>query len=248
MVQVLEGLRSLGDDAYPLPLRRLAELADPAAEPRTIVAAVHPARRAFIQHAIVARRELGAPVALLADGARLAGSPLLMQFLLGCCRTASNHAFSAAELKTKVTGKLQKPFQEAVARQVQEDALPPDVGWVLVKNARKLFLLKDLHRGRPASAPLHAPAAPAAFEPAFAEAFDRLDRQAGAHNFVSLVELRRALPVDRAAFDAGLRQLRLAGRYGLSAAEGRHGVTADEQEDGILEDGTLLLYVSRKSP
>jgi hypothetical protein len=79
----------------------------------------------------------------------------------------------------------------------------------------------------------------------FTAAFDRLDREAGAHNFVSLVELRRALPWDRPTFDAELRKLRLAGRYTLSAAEGRHGISAQEKAAGMVEDGALLLYVSR---
>ena len=47
---------------------------------------------------------------------------------------------------------------------------------------------------------------------------------------------------------AGAQMSSLAGRYSLSAAEGRHGLTPEEREAGILEDGTLLLYVSRKTP
>jgi hypothetical protein len=59
------------------------------------------------------------------------------------------------------------------------------------------------------------------------------------------VDLRRALPVDRRTFDTGLEDLRRTGRYILSAAEGRHGISAEEQEAGIHEYGSLLLYVSR---
>jgi hypothetical protein len=86
----------------------------------------------------------------------------------------------------------------------------------------------------------------AEFAHAFDETFRRLDEQSRSHNFVSLLELRRGLPFDREAFDAGLRELRRAGRYTLSAAEGRQGVSPEEQEAGIIEDGALLLYVSRK--
>ena len=68
------------------------------------------------------------------------------------------------------------------------------------------------------------------------------------YTFLPQPELRRAVPAARATFDAELRQLRLAGRYSLSAAEGRHGITSEEREAGIVEDGTLLLYVSRKTP
>ena len=68
----------------------------------------------------------------------------------------------------------------------------------------------------------------------------------GSHNFVSLVALRRAVGVTADVFDHGLRQLRVAGRYTLSAAEGRHGITAEEQQAAIQEDGVLLLYVSQR--
>jgi hypothetical protein len=258
MVQTLRDRKQRGDDARPLTLEQLARLADATAGPRTILAAVHPQRKAFSQHAMVARKDLQAPAALLEDVPRLAASPALLEFLLQTARTPSNHALTAAELKAKATSKLQKPFQDALNRQVQEESLPATVGWVLIRNSRKLFLLADLHTGRRPQEPRiedrgsriedRRPAAPVDFGPAFDQVFQQLDRQMGGHNFVSLVDLRRALPLDRAAFDAQLRQLRLAGRYTLSAAEGRHGLGPTEQEAGITEDGTLLLYVSRKSP
>jgi hypothetical protein len=121
---------------------------------------------------------------------------------------------------------------------------------------RLFFLLTDVasrEGERPESfAPAEASArsgsllTPADFAAPFVTAFDRLDRAAGGHNFVSLVALRPAIPAPRAAFDAGLHELRRNGQFTLSAAEGRHGVTAEEQEAGIREDGTLLLYVSRR--
>jgi hypothetical protein len=188
---------------------------------------------------------------------------------------------SPSELKSKLTSKLQKPFQEAVNRRLADGGMPPGVGWILINKAKKLFLLSDLHVG-PEQAPVfgesradslfgtqysvlgtqytESPAAggeaprcvPEAghsdFASAFNDAFAKLDRQAGGHNFVSLVALRSAVPRAREEFDAELRALRLAGRFTLSAAEGRHGLTAAEQEAGILENGTLLLYVSLKSP
>ena len=243
----------------PLTLQELAQLADAGAATKTILAAVNPRRMAFGQHALVARQDLLAPVTLLGDLPRLTASPLLLQFALETSRTAANHVSSVAELKKKLTTRLHGPFQDAVTRQIAADSLPPGVGWILIKNTRKLFLLKDLHTGpasresqrpEPASAVPEAPGSPVRvdFARAFDEAFASLDRREGSHNFVSLVELRRAFPVSRPVFDAELRRLRLAGLYALSAAEGRHGVSAAEQEAGITEDGTLLLYVSRKSP
>jgi hypothetical protein len=84
------------------------------------------------------------------------------------------------------------------------------------------------------------------FERVFGEAFERLDQERGSHNLVSLVGLRQAVPVERALFDERFQQLRREGRYSLSAAEGRHGVSAEEREAGFTENGTLLLYVSRR--
>jgi hypothetical protein len=88
---------------------------------------------------------------------------------------------------------------------------------------------------------------PAVFARRFEDAFNHLDRERGGHNFLSLVQLRQALAdVPRAAFDAELRALLLAGRFSLSAAEGRHGLTVEERTAGIVEDGILLLYASRR--
>lgn len=245
MVTALRTLR--GQAGYPVPLRRLAQLADPAAEAKTILAAVHPQKRAFQQHAVVARKDLDAPATLLEDLAQLAASSLLLEFGLVACRTPANQAFSLSELKAKLTTKLQKPFQEAVQRQLQEQMLPESVAWILIRNTKKLFLLKDLHTRGHVATPAATPQLQD-FATAFGEAFQQLDRQAGGHNFVSLLQLRQALPFERETFDTELRKLRIAGQYTLSAAEGRHGVTPAEQEGGILENGSLLLYVSWRQP
>lgn len=253
MLQVLQVQGRPGAAGFPLALQQLAHLADAAAPQKTILSAAGPRKKAFTQHAVAARQELQAPVVLLEDVPHLASSPRLLEFALAACRTTANHAFSPTELKAKVTTRLQKPFQEAIQRQIHEGALGPDVGWVLIKNTKKLFALKDLHTARKVEGPAVA-AAPAAretpldFGRLFDEAFQRLDRDKGSHNFVSLVPLRQAVPVARDAFDTGLRQLRQAGHYTLSAAEGRHGVNPQEQEAGVTEDGALLLYVSRRSP
>jgi len=82
------------------------------------------------------------------------------------------------------------------------------------------------------------------FPTAFDRAFDQLD---SGRNFVRLAELRPALPTfGRAAFDAGLHELRAAGRSALSAAAGRHGISAAERQAGIAEEGAVLLFVSRR--
>jgi hypothetical protein len=83
------------------------------------------------------------------------------------------------------------------------------------------------------------------FERAFDDAFDRLDRERGGHNQVSLVKLRAAVPADRAAFDGWLNEMRRDRKYSLVAAEGRFGISAEERRDGITEDGTLKIWIER---
>jgi hypothetical protein len=263
LLRVLHAQRTSGPDAYPLTVRRLVELAAPDATLTQVAKALR--KRTFQSQALVARRkEPEAPIALAADAEALACSRLLLEFLLRWLRTLSNQAFSVSNLKAKVTVKLQRPLQIAVGRQIEEGSLPPTVGCLTINRSKKLFLIADVRTGRqeplasatataaPTVAPVGAPSTAAPphedFAQAFDDAFGQLDRQAGGHNFVSLVDLRRLLPVGRPAFDAGLHDLRRAGRYGLSAAEGRHGLSTEESAAGILEDGTLLLYVSRKEP
>jgi hypothetical protein len=251
MVQVL---RQGPADAPFLSLAKLAEIADSSATSRTVLAVLFQ-RKAFT--AVAARRDLDAPVALLTDLPRLAASPQLLEFALKSTRTAANHAFSIADLKKKLTGKLQPLFGESVQQRIQQRTLPQDIGWILIKNTKRLFLASDVNLTLQAKG-IEMPEAPApaarpeptpmAFSQAFDEAFARLDRAAGGHNFVSLAVMRPALKVEREAFDAGLRELRRAGQYTLSAAEGRHGLGESERAAGVIEDGTLLLYVSRRAP
>ena len=89
---------------------------------------------------------------------------------------------------------------------------------------------------------------PSDFVKHFEEAFDRLDRTEGRLNFVSLVDLRRELPeYNPAQFDAGIKELRRRRIFTLSSAEGRFGISEDQKNAAILEAGSLLLFVSRRS-
>jgi len=255
LLRVLQSQRGLGAGAYPLAVQRLVELTDPAA-PAALVKKVLAKRNFQKEVALAHARLLDAPIALAADLGVLAASPLTLEFLLRQNRTPATQAFSVAALKKKAPGKVQKPFQDAVNRQIADGALPPTVGWISIKGGRLLFLLSDLHRSEAARpkeqpTPTAAPATavvPTALPIDFDAAFDRLDRQGGGHNFVSLVALRQALPIEREQFDQQLRQLRQAGRYTLSAAEGRDGISPEERAAGILEEGSLLLFVSRSTP
>jgi hypothetical protein len=244
-------------------VQRLVELTDPKAPAAAVKKALG---KKFLQKLTLAVRAkaLDAPIALAEDIEALAGCALTLEFLLRQKRTAATHAFTVPALKEKAAGKLKKPLQDAVNRHLAQNTIPPTVGWVSIGGKKLLFLLSDLHvsarqpalaeaasaqteRQPPATLPPttnHQPPT-ADFAPAFDSAFARLDRQGGGHNFVSLVALRQALPVPREQFDRELRALRQAGRYTLSAAEGRHGISPEEREAGITEEGSLLLFVSR---
>ncbi len=253
LLRVLRSQRDLGPDAYPLTVRRLAELTDSGAAPALLKKAL--AKRDFLKQAVPAHAKLPeAPIALADDLDRLAASPLLLHFLLRQARTAATNAHSASDLAKNASGKVKKPFQEAVNRGLAQGTLPPTVAWVSIKGSKKLFLLSEILAGgrveakaAPPAEPVRAVPAPD-FRAAFDEAFARLDRQAGGHNFVSLVALRGAVPAGREQFDRELRQLRQAGRYTLSAAEGRDGISPEERAAGIHEEGSLLLFVSRSTP
>jgi hypothetical protein len=260
LIRVLEAQRRLGESSYPLSLERLIQLTDEAAPEAVVKKAI--AVGTFRSHVLLAMpRKRDAPVALAGDVETLAGSRLLLEYVLSIARTPATHAFSVNDFKRKMNAILWPAFQEVVNRQIVEESLPPTVGWIVIRGKKYLFLLKDLHaseRDKRAAAP-RAPAerpsepvapastrSPADFAQRFDDAFARLDRAKGCHNFVHLLDLRKALLLDRGDFDAGLTDLRAAGRYVLSAAEGRHELTPEERAAGIHEDGALLLYVSRR--
>jgi hypothetical protein len=192
---------------------------------------------------------LAAPVAVVEDVEQLADSPALLHFLLSSCESAENQAPALKAMKKILTKKLQAPFEQAVRARIDFSGLPADTGCLKISKQDHLFFLHHIQRHQPRTEappalPATAPKQPS-FEQAFAAAFDQLNRQDGAHNFVSLVALRQVLPWDRATFDAELLRLRRQGRYTLSAAEGRHGIGPEQQAAGILEEGSLLLFVSK---
>lgn len=258
LVEALSQQRDRGADDYPIPLPRLIEQTGLAVKSTELKQAL--IREPFRGQAVVAMP--GVPdslVALRADAERLASSPALLHRAVTAMRTADNQALTLADLKKKIDPNLQGPFVASLDRRLSGGALPDGIGVLHSKKKPLFFLLADLNAAPPPASPMPPPkpvAPPSEPKPTlvpvmdfarrFEEAFAHLDREHGSHNHVSLVELRRAMPVDRAAFDAGLQQLRRAGRYGLSAAEGRHGLSADERDAGIHEDGSLLLFVSRR--
>lgn len=85
------------------------------------------------------------------------------------------------------------------------------------------------------------------FASVFDAAFRQVDRSKGSHNFAPLEDIRPlVVGWTKEEFDAELRKMRISGRYWLSAAEGRHGTTKEQREAAIMEDGTMLSYVSQR--
>jgi len=215
------------------------------------------------------QKALDLPVALVKDIDRLAGDARVLFAALREKRkdqAKKIHAFSVAELKGWLSGKLLKDsFSMAVNRQMDVGALPNGIGWLHI-NARKLFLVDDLHlpskrvsqgaatsvesAPSPASSASgslpRSSASTADFAARFDEVFAHMDRHNGSYNFVWLTDLRDGLPeFSRSQFDAGLKELRRARQYQLNAGESRFGLTPQQQAAAILEDGTLHTSVSR---
>jgi hypothetical protein len=260
--QALVGLalrRERGD--YPVSLEELLRTEAPGAD-RAAVARLA-ADKSFKSQVVQALPgNPSSPVVLPGDEQRLLSSPVLIEFALSTQSSADNQAVPAAELGKKLAAGLKRPFADALQRRLQEGTLPPSVGCLVIRKKPYLFLLAELS-SKPVLPPAppprtqgaDAPRSPERVEPAkppidfaaaFAQAFDKLDRERGAHGLVSLVWLRQEIPVGRAQFDEGLNALRRAGLYTLTAAESRSGITPEEREAGIFEQGSLLLYVSRR--
>lgn len=250
LVKVLGAHRQLGARAYPTSLARLIEITRPGADNKLVDKAM---KHAIFKDAVVLsmniKKQPGAPVALAQDKGRLADSPQLLEMAMRQTRSETDQLLSPAKLKAKVDRQIQKAFEESIKRRASDGQLPPGIGRLMQKKKPLLFLIGDIVSGNAEcsgreQAPQTRPATD--FARAFDDAFQRLEKEGRSHNFVSLLDLRCALPFDSQAFNAGLHELRRAGRYTLSAAEGRHGISAEEQQAGIIEDGALLLYVSRK--
>jgi hypothetical protein len=232
-------------DGYPLTLTQLVQRTDAGASPELVRQALK--EKSFKPQVVLAlANHLDSPLVLVADVPRLASSPLLLETVLAAIRTSNNQAVPAADLGKKLDKALRQPFAHHLALLLERGNLPASIGCLRIKTKPFLFLWKDTKIAAFNETPDTVVEMPVDFAQHFEEAFCKIDRDKGGSNFVSLVALRQALPMEHAVFDAGLDQLRRTGRYTLSSAEGRHGVSDEERAAGILEEGTLLLYVSRK--
>lgn len=273
MLAVLEQQRRLGEEAYPPSLRRLAELCENKGTENALRKAV--ATEPMLgRAAVVAKKGLDAPIVLNEDldGGLATALPGLLRFALspvtsktkkGASETA---AFSPKDLARRVMPDLQGRLEHAVKDAAARLSLPHGIGWVSFKGEPLFFLTANLQpasarpgapvheqasasrQGEPGPAASGDPFSPRDFAQAFRAAFEILDRRNGSTNFVKLADLRQALEdFSREEFDAGLRKLRIEGRFSLDSHEGLHGsLSHEEREAGVREAGSLLVYASRR--
>jgi hypothetical protein len=273
LIQEIRARRERGGAAYPVRLAKFFQETVAEAEAKYLKTAMKlPAFReqAIVVATIGPKIRPDGLVALAADSDVLQLSEGFLEALLDLIADPANQLMTPAELKNTVAADWRTAFETSLERRIETRTLPHTIGCLRHKKKPLLFLIRELFAGteclesratesrqarpddgpsmvtQPTSAPVMAATPPFDFAVAFDAAFQRLDRKKGSHNFVSLVDLRRETAMERPIFDVELRKLRLAGRYTLSAAEGRHGICPEERAAGIEEDGALLLYVSRK--
>jgi hypothetical protein len=250
--KLLRSLQAQRTDPCPVRLDHLVRQADPGATPELVRKAL--ADKSVKGQLIVAiPGDLESPVIQAKERDEFAARPALLEQVLTGTRTPDSQAVPLPELSKKLDKTLRYTFETTTEQRLDSRSLPAGVGFLRIKKVPYLFFLSELHAAppappQPAPPPVAEKPVPAlAFGQRFDEAFDQLNRQRGGHNLVSLVGLRQALGVDRGVFDSELNRLRREGRYTLSAAEGREGITPEERAAALLEHGTLMLYVSRRS-
>lgn len=175
--------------------------------------------------------------------------------------------FTLAELAAGLNSKFEEPFKKAWRSALGSDRLPRQVGVLQRRKIPYLFLIDQVAGYRSISEPArdngpnHQPPKderkqrdPSVTESELSErvlsTFDRLDREAGGHNYVTLAALRDALPdTTRQELDSAVHSLRRAGRITLDSADGRHArLNEAELAAGIVEGGQRLVYVARRQP
>jgi hypothetical protein len=241
--KLLAGLRSARDAGdYPLPLSDLVARVEAGASDKLVKAALKLDSFPLVAAVPGSMTSLAA---LAGDHERLAADPRLPALALAAVRTPDNQAAPPGDLAKKLAQDLRPAFLARLEQLLGAGDLPAGVGCLVIKKKPHLFLLADL-KAEPAPPPTPAekPRPALDFARSFDEAFERLGRDS--HGLVSLVLLRQELPMERGRFDEELNRLRRTGRYTLSAAESRHGVSEAERQAGIVEQGNLLLYVSRR--
>jgi len=254
---VLDSQRSLGGGSYPVPVKRLFELADVPVSEAALKVLVAPGNaKLFTLTAKASKKDPDATrnalVYVPEDADRIAGSAAIFEKAFEAARASERDSdiFTSVELKKCVPTSLQKAFQASVDGWARTGKAPfPGVIVVRRKAGKKTTLyLHRLESLVPATATKQPVPVSRDFARDFAREFERLDRASGNNNYVLLHDLRRALPgIERAEFDRRLNELRLAKLFTLDSPDGRHVRLTPEQLDaGIREGSSNLVYVARR--
>lgn len=255
--RLVEGLRSITPAEGAAPLATLASLASNANVPEAAIAKAIQ-EKVFTDTVLTFKHGSLGTVAVLRDALlRFATGTPLLDRLLADCYQANIHAHTAKDLVAKLPAPLKNLVTEFLRREDLARHLPANIGFLMAKatrgSQRLFFRLESVQHGSVESIPQPSlePVTPKElnFSAAFEAAFERLDRERGSYNFVSLVDLREALPhIPRELFDASLQQLRKQQRFWLKSAEGFNGLRPEEKAAAIPEEGELLLHVSKVRP
>ncbi len=198
--KLLAGLREARDSGtYPLPLNELVTTVDSHAGEKQVKAALGRDPSAVV---IAVPGLMSSLVALADDQDRLAAHPRLLEATLAAQRTSDNQVVPAADLGKKLAAELKPAFTLSVEHRLREGSLPPSIGCLVIRKKPHLFLIADLtHQPMVAGEPgTIVPGSPATvhglpatvhglpatvettkplidFASAFANAFDKLDRE-----------------------------------------------------------------------
>lgn len=199
-----------------------------------------------------------ATLVLLAEDIKaIARADRLLELQLHSARSHEDRAVGLTRLCKGISRALGGEFKAAIEQRIKERRMPRGIG-ALPGKTPLVFLVADAILP-PADTPARSAEAASdrsgssderaqSFAARFDAAFAALDRASGGHNYVTLRSLRAALPdVPRATFDAELSALRRQRRYTLDPSDGRHHqMTEEERGAGIMEAGSLLVYVARR--
>lgn len=264
LIAFLDGQRRLGTESYPMELRRLVTLSGEDPSSSLVKKTVNGnSRTAFGKRILVACKSRGekgklifdSPVCFVDDITMLAESESLLKFAFKVSCGGKARMFTPADLKSGLRSAHSLPdlFASALKEKMAEENLPAWVGWLPHTRTQYLFRLDDIQHSRGQTNGSNEVASTMSskvegFEADFAAAFDALDREKGFKNFLKLSDLRRALAgYDRASFDDGITRLCRLGQFALESSDGNFvALTSEEQDAGIREGGSNLVYCSRR--
>ena len=251
LIHTLQQLRTSSGSAYPPTWLVLQQQAAPTA-PRDLLHKASLSADFQSQVAIACSGAPDSPVFFLNDLADVAQSPAMLEFIVRRSTTEQNAALPAEKLAS--AGGLFVPLKplltSAAQRYIAGATLPQNIALAQI-NRKWLFL--DLSKVRlsgavdPPDTDEHQQTLSTEFAAAFSAAFELLSRTSHLPGYVSLADLRPALPqYNRQTFDLQLIILRRQGAFSLSLLEGRLALSPDEQAAVLTIDNRPYLLVHRR--